>query len=102
MWPRLHDTWFLTVLDISVKAVAIIWQVTPVDFAGTKELVVIDHRKSEAGEDLLGFEYRKQRFCYDSQAGAFTRLKYPAEVCQMCVRVCARHDRPGLPGLAWS
>lgn len=54
-------------------------QVTPADFTGRKEVVPLQRRSGERGEQELSFEFRKQRFCYDAQEDAFHKLKYPVQ-----------------------
>ena len=54
-------------------------QVTPADFTGRKEVVPLQRRAGEKGDSELNFEFRKQRFCYDVQQGAFHKLKYPTQ-----------------------
>ena len=54
-------------------------QVTPADFTGRKEVVPLQRRAGEKGDSELSFEFRKQRFCYDTQQGAFNKLKYPTQ-----------------------
>jgi len=53
--------------------------VTPADFTGRKEVVPLQRRAGERGDAELSFEFRKQRFCYDGQADAFHKLKYPTQ-----------------------
>jgi len=60
--------------------------VTPADFTGRKEVVPLQRRAGERGDAELSFEFRKQRFCYDDQADAFHKLKYPTQARRRLVR----------------
>ena len=57
------------------------------------------------GESEVGFEYRKQRLCWDDAAGVFKTLKFPDNVgmrLSWCCCTCARRFS-SMPGLirAW-
>jgi hypothetical protein len=48
------------------------------------------------GESEVGFEYRKQRLCWDDAAGVFKTLKFPDNVSMRLSRCIAAH----VPGKA--
>lgn len=54
------------------------------------------------GESEVGFEYRKQRLCWDDAAGVFKALKFPDSVStrlSWCRCTCARQGN-GAAGVA--
>ncbi|KAK9845150.1 hypothetical protein WJX84_012056 [Apatococcus fuscideae] len=53
-------------------------QVNPAAFSGAKEIVLLQRRQLDE-EAELSFLYRKQRYCWNSEAKQFERLKYPVE-----------------------
>ncbi len=53
---------------------------TPAEFTGHKEVVRLDRVRLEDGTVEINFEFRKQRYCYDSTEHSFERLRFPDKV----------------------
>lgn len=55
-------------------------QVTAADFTGKKEIVALERRKLEKDAVEISFEFRKQRFEYDTERNTFDKLAFPVQV----------------------